>query len=119
MTSDENFNAMLDMISQAPTVKAASLILDLGGALTLDSEAHGVFSSQYSTASRSHGWSRLFWQNCWSRSRKRTVLATKRVGVMRKDPDVGLHCTRPKVVAEINIANSLPMLPHPRLSLKL
>ena len=48
MTSDENFNAMLDMISQAPTVKVASLILDLGGALTLDSEAHGVFSLQRS-----------------------------------------------------------------------
>lgn len=78
MTSDENFNAMLDMISQAPTVKAASLILDLGGALTLDSEAHGVFSSQYSTASHGHGWSRLFWQNCWSRSGKRKVLVANK-----------------------------------------
>jgi hypothetical protein len=48
MTSDENFSAMLDMISQAPTVKAASLILDFGGALTLDSKAHGRFSSQHS-----------------------------------------------------------------------
>ena len=48
MTSDENFSAMLDMISQVPTVKAASLILDGGGTLTLDSEAHGVFSSQHS-----------------------------------------------------------------------
>jgi len=49
MTSDENFNAMLDMIFSGSDRKGSFTHPRLGrGDLTLNSEDHGVFSSLHS-----------------------------------------------------------------------